>query len=221
MADLTDLPGARVCAGLAGARLPGMADAFANRLPFPAQVVDDSVTALAGALGGADGTLASLGTGSFFIRKAAGSIRHVGGWGAQLGDEGSAAWMGRRALSLSLRVADGRLPDDPLAQALIAATPPHPVLFARAASPGDFAQLARLVLRHADTPMAKRLIADTCTALSDGVRDVGHRPGEALVLTGGLGDLLRPHLPTELRAACRPPLGRPLDGALSLARGLP
>jgi hypothetical protein len=85
-------------------------------------VVDDSVTALEGALGGANGTLASLGTGSFFIRKSPDGTRHVGGWGFQLGDEGSAAWLGRRALSLALRVADGRLPPDPLAEAL---TPPR------------------------------------------------------------------------------------------------
>jgi hypothetical protein len=50
---LDDMASARVCAGLAGARLPGTADAFATRLPFLAYVVDDSVTALEGALGGA------------------------------------------------------------------------------------------------------------------------------------------------------------------------
>ena len=129
---------ARVCAGLAGARLPGVADAFATRLPFLAYVVDDSVTALEGALEGAEGTLASLGTGSFFIRKSREGTRHVGGWGFQLGDEGSAAWLGRRALSLSLRVADGRLPPDPLAEALTRAAPPHPVLFRPRRQPGRF-----------------------------------------------------------------------------------
>jgi glucosamine kinase len=218
---LDAMPRARVCAGLAGGRLPGMADSFATRLPFLAYVVDDSVTALEGALQGADGTLASLGTGSFFIRKSGEAIRHIGGWGFRLGDEGSAAWLGRRALSLALRVADGRLPADPLAEALVAATPPHPVLFARDASPGDFAQLARLVLQHAETPLARRLIADTHAALEDGLRDVGHRPPEALVLTGGLGDLLRATLTEPLSAGLRAPLGRPLDGALRLARGLP
>ena len=67
-----DLHDARICAGLAGARLPGAADAFATRLPFLAYVVDDSVTALEGAFDGGDGTLASLGTGSFFIAQIAG-----------------------------------------------------------------------------------------------------------------------------------------------------
>jgi glucosamine kinase len=218
---LDDMGTARVCAGLAGGRLPGTADAFATRLPFLAYVVDDSVTALEGALGGREGTLASLGTGSFFIRKSPEGTRHVGGWGFHLGDEGSAAWLGRRALSLALRVADGRLPPDPLAEALVAAAPPHPVLFARDASPGDFAQIARLVPEHADTKLAKRLIGEVMAALSEGLADVGHTKGEPLVLVGGLGALLQEHLPEQLRADLREAAGRPLDGALALARGLP
>jgi glucosamine kinase len=218
---LADMGRARVCAGLAGGRLPGMADAFAMRLPYLAYVVDDSVTALEGALGPRDGTLASLGTGSFFIRKAGGEIRHIGGWGFQLGDEGSAAWLGRRALALALRVADGRLPPDPLADDLIAAAAPHPVLFAREARPGDYAQIARRVLDHAGTPLATRLIAEVIAALEEGLSDLGHVPGTALVLTGGLGDLLTPHLPERLAQDLTPARGRPLDGALALARGLP
>lgn len=215
------MQGARVCAGLAGARLPGAADRFATRLPFLAYVVDDSVTALEGALQGADGTLASLGTGSFFIRKHSGITRHVGGWGFRLGDEGSAAWAGRLALSLALRVADGRLPPDPLADALTAACPPHPVLWAGSASPGDFAQLVRIVMAHSDSLIAARVRAAIFEALTEGLADVGHGPGGVLVLTGGLGEMLAPSLPDTLRADLQPAAGRPLDGALRLARGLP
>jgi len=212
---------ARICAGLAGCRLPGEADRFATRLPFLAYVVDDSVTALEGALDGADGCLASLGTGSFFIAKHHGQVRHIGGWGFQLGDEGSAAWLGRRALSQALRVADGRLPADPLADALIAATPPHPVHFARQASPGDFAQLAKLVAAQSETPMARALIADVLDELRAGLEALGHENGAPWCLTGGLGDLLRDGLPDDLGAGLIAPKGRPLDGALRLARALP
>ncbi|NKX46078.1 BadF/BadG/BcrA/BcrD ATPase family protein [Roseicyclus persicicus] len=218
---LDALADARICAGLAGARLPGEADRFAIRLPFLAYVVDDSVTALEGALEGAEGTLASLGTGSFFIRKAGGAVRHIGGWGFRLGDEGSAAWAGRMALSLALQVEDGRLPPDPLAAALVEATPPHPVLWAQEARPGDFAQLVRIVFRHVSSPIAARVQAAVLGALVDGLAEVGHRPGEPLVVTGGLGEMLGPHLPDGLRADLRPPAGRPLDGALRLARALP
>lgn len=212
---------ARVCAGLAGGRLPGAADAFALRLPFLAQVVDDSVTALHGALGDSDGSLASLGTGSFFIRKTGDRLRHVGGWGFHLGDEGSAAWLGRRALAHALRVADGRLPSDPLAAALMDHATPHPVQFARAASPSDFARIARIVLDHRDTPLARRLLDDVIAALAEGLADLGHRPGQAWVLTGGLGDHLAPLLPPDLASGLRAAEGRPLDGALRLARSLP
>ena len=206
---------ARICAGLAGCRLPGQADAMAMAMPVLAYVVDDSVTALEGAFGGGDGTLASLGTGSFFIRKDGARVHHIGGWGFHLGDEGSGAWLGRRALSLALQVAEGRLPADPLADRLIAATPPHPVLWAREASPGDFAELARLVA-GSDTALGAQLLAETTAALRSGLHDVGH-DGGPLVLTGGLGRLLAPHLSLDLRAA----LGRPLDGALHLAKSLP
>jgi len=215
------LADARICAGLAGCRLPGAADSFATRLPFLAYVVDDSVTALEAAFNGGDGCLASLGTGSFFIAKHAGSLRHVGGWGFQLGDEGSAAWLGRRALSLALRVSDGRLPPDPLAEALMQAAAPHPVDFAWAASPGEFAQIARLVMEHLDTPLAQRLLTETIAQLRDGLDALGHETGAPWVLAGGLGTLLAPHLPDDLQAGRQEPLGRPLDGALRLARALP
>lgn len=215
------LASARICAGLAGARLPGEADRFATRLPFLVYVVDDSVTALEGALEGGDGTLASLGTGSFFIRKAAGTVHHVGGWGFQLGDEGSAAWAGRLAVALTLQVVDGRLPPDALSQALMAACPPHPVLWAGQARPGDFAQLVRIVFDHHDSPIAIRVRGAIVGALADGLAAVGHASGTPLVLTGGLGDMLAPALPDPLRPDLRPAKGRPLDGALRLARGLP
>ncbi len=216
-----DLQNARICAGLAGARLPGAADAFANRLPMLAYVVDDSVTALEGAFDGADGTLASLGTGSFFIRKAHGTVRHIGGWGFHLGDEGSAAWLGRRALSRALKTQDGRLPPDPLADALMSAADPHPVLFAGSAKPGDYAQIAKLVLDHADTPLASALLDEVVAELRAGLEDLSHAPGAPWVLTGGLGDLLADHLPPDLAMGRQGALGRPLDGALRLARALP
>lgn len=218
---LDALKQARICAGLAGGRLPGAADAFANRLPFLAYVVDDSVTALEGALAGADGSLASLGTGSFFIAKQDGAIRHHGGWGFVLGDEGSGAWAGRTALGLALKVTDGRLPADPLAEALIAACPPHPVLWAQNAKPGDFADLTRLVADHPQSGIAAHIHREILSALVTGIRGLGHKPGTALVITGGLGARIAPSLPADLAADLRQSLGRPLDGALRLARGLP
>ena len=219
--DLADLQDARICAGLAGGRLAGAADRFATRLPYLAYVVDDSVTAFEGALGGRDGSLASLGTGSFFIAKQNGVIRHHGGWGFQLGDEGGAAWAGRLALSLSLRVSDGRMPDDPLAHALMQACAPHPVLWAQSAKPGDFADLMHIMGAHPESPIAQKVQGAVLQILVEGLRDLGHRSGQPLVVTGGLGTRLAPQLPADLAKDLCLPQGRALDGALQLARGLP
>lgn len=219
--DLDALADARICAGLAGGRLPGAADRFATRLPFLAYVVDDSVTALEGALGGADGSLASLGTGSFFIAKLGGVIRHHGGWGFHLGDEGGAAWAGRMALSLALRASDGRMAEDALARALIAACPPHPVLWAQTARPGDFAAIMPILDQHPDSAISRSVLAAVTEAVVTGLEALGHQSGQRLVVTGGLGERIASALPAGLTADLHPPLARPLDGALALARGLP
>lgn len=213
----TALQDARICAGIAGCRLPGLAADLAAQLPFAARVVDDSVIALRGALGADDGTLAMLGTGSFFLRQTGSAHRHIGGWGFTLGDEGSGAWLGRRAVAQALEVADGRAPPDALADALLERLAPHPLIALRGAGPVDYAALAPLVLDHARSPMGQRLIADSMAEVLRALTDLGHQPGEALVLSGGFGDALAPYLPKVLQVRLARPLGSPLEGALALA----
>ena len=76
-------------------------------------------------------------------------------------------------------------------------------------------------MAHPDSPIAARVTAAILAALTEGLSDLGHPPGAPLVLTGGLGEMLTPHLPETLKSGLRPANGRPLDGALRLARGLP
>jgi glucosamine kinase len=95
------------------------------------------------------------------------------------------------------------------------------VLWAATATPGDFAQLVRIVMAHPQSPIAARVRDAILAALDAGLADVGHASGAALVLTGGLGEMLVPFLPDRLASGLRPAIGRPLDGALRLARGLP
>jgi glucosamine kinase len=212
-----DLSGAKIVAGIAGCRMPGLAALIQGRLPFLALVYDDSVTTLRGAFGTADGTLISLGTGSFFLRQKAGALRHVGGWGFDLGDEASGAWLGRRALGSALQVEDGRRAPDALTRALTQATQPHPLRFAAGARPSDYAALAPLVLDHLDTDLGQTLLADTICQIEAGLTALDHQPGQPIVLTGGLANSLRAHLPPALIADLIPALGTALDGALSMA----
>ncbi len=218
-----DLGSARIVAGMAGCRLPETADAFAMRLPYLAYVVEDSVTALEGAFGGAEGTLVNLGTGSFFIRRDGRGITHHGGWGFHLGDDLSAAWLGREALRDWVRIEDGSLRamnDDPLSAALHKACGKHPVLFAQDARPQDYAALAPIVMAH-DTPFARSLQRNLIAALEVELSLLEHPVGTPWVLTGGLGEALAGILDADMAAGLRASSGSALDGALSMARGLP
>jgi glucosamine kinase len=82
-----------------------LAEALRKELGRPSpedafEVVSDGLVALEGAFqDGRSGLLASLGTGSVFLaRTEAGEVLRAGGWGARLGDPGSATEIGRAAL---------------------------------------------------------------------------------------------------------------------------
>lgn len=75
---------------------------------------NDMVCGWAGALACRDGINITAGTGSIAYGEYAGRQARAGGWGEIFGDEGSAFWIGREALALFSRMADGRLPAGPL-----------------------------------------------------------------------------------------------------------
>lgn len=76
------------------------------RIPF--EVVNDVILAHRGAFGGGEGVLVLSGTGSMAVARGPRGTVRTGGWGDVLGDEGSAAWIGREALALCTRALDGR-----------------------------------------------------------------------------------------------------------------
>lgn len=71
-------------------------------------VTSDAEIALEGALGGEDGIITIVGTGSIGLAKVDGRLERCGGWGIELDDEGSGAWIGREALTQVVRAIDGR-----------------------------------------------------------------------------------------------------------------
>ena len=74
---------------------------------------------LIGVVGGAPGAIVAVGTGSVGLaRFVDGWERLVGGWGFGVGDEGSGAWLGLRAMQQAQRVLDGRASTGALAQAV-------------------------------------------------------------------------------------------------------
>ncbi len=71
-------------------------------------VTSDAEIALEGAFEGKDGIMIIVGTGSIALAKKKNEVFRCGGWGIELDDEGSGAWIGREGLTAVVRALDGR-----------------------------------------------------------------------------------------------------------------
>lgn len=206
------------CLGLAGANISGARNWLAPMLPFGrTRVVHDAVTAVAGALGPADGIVAAIGTGSVFSRQIGGEVETIGGWGPILGDEGSGAWIGRFFLAEVLRSVDGLAPQTALTDLTLARFegPQAIVAFARDATGADFAREARQLLEHASDPAAEAVLVAATTHVAAGIARLQPDQPLPVTFTGGLGPIFADRLFD--RWSQRPARGNPLDGALRLA----
>jgi len=119
-----DSSAAAICAGLAGAGPPEsvgkMRALFATEFPEAVvQVCTDLDLALAAA-GDGPAVVLLAGTGSFAVgRNIAGETARAGGYGSQIGDEGSAYDIGRRAVLTAMHENDRTGADSPLGQRLL------------------------------------------------------------------------------------------------------
>ena len=216
--------------GVAGAEIGDAAarleDRLGDRLDFAKlRVVSDRDTAIAGVLGSQDGTLAQIGTGSFFVTRRAGVIRHAGGWGLVLGDECSGAWLGRELLRATLRAHDGLEDSSRLTQTIMSTFGGDTdaiVLFAQTASPADFAAYAPQLfsaretgdsIAHAILQAAAHHLERTLAVMEAGSR-------HPLYLCGGVGKRYTGIIGDAYRDRLARPKGDSLSGALSLAMAL-
>lgn len=207
--------------GLAGANLPGALERLAETLPYPqVEIVTDAITAARGALGGKDGIVAAIGTGSVFAVQRGETIQQYGGYGFLLGDEGSGASLGRALLSRSLRAHDGVVAMTPFLDAILLRIggPGGIVAFAFAAQPADFAALAPDITAS-DDPAAKAIMAAAMQDVAAMLDRLQAGSGLPVVFLGGLGPTYARRFQT--RWPIIPAIGTGLDGALQLAaRGM-
>lgn len=126
-------------------------------LPIPHKPMNDVILAHWGAFEGGDGVLVLSGTGSMAVARGPGGFARVGGWGDVLGDEGSAGWIGREALTLAARALDGRSPE---AMGFARA------LCGRIGAEGEFAPLAWLMAQPGTPRAAVASVARHVDALA-------------------------------------------------------
>lgn len=115
----------------------------------------DAIVALDDAFGDGPGVMLIAGTGSVcFGRGPAGQIARCGGWGPNIGDEGSGAWIGKRALSVVAAASDGREPETALVGAVLTAAQLNDVndliAWSAQATPAVLATLAPTVISEAE-----------------------------------------------------------------------
>lgn len=197
-------------------------------------LVGDALAAMVGAVGGVrPGAVVAAGSGAVaFATDFDRTWRRIDGWGHILGDRGSSAWVGLRALESALEAHDGVSSGG--AALLVAATERlgHPELWPRQVMTRSdavelIASLAPSVTALAATdPEAARICGDAGRALARSLAAAAAGiEGARLSRTGGLLGAAPVRRAFEAEAQrlgldVTPPMGTNLDGAIALARHL-
>lgn len=236
---------ARTCVGGSGASRPELAaivrEILAEIISTPIDVVGDMHIALEAAFDSGLGVIVIAGTGSIaYGRDRQGKTLRAGGWGFAIGDEGSAHWIGRAAVSAVLRAGDCEAAEtvaaaslardlfnawgvaslSDLARAANSVPPPDfAALFPCVAASAD--ELARQVLRSAGRELAKvaavvirRLFAKDDTAPVPVAMTGGVFRHAAIVREVFYNELRK----LEPRVHVSANVIEPVEGALRLAR---
>jgi glucosamine kinase len=209
--------------GLAGANVRQRCEEFFRRAPPFAQIAldTDAYTTLLGAHEGRPGAIVAAGTGSVGEALRRDGLRvAVGGWGFPVGDEGSGAWLGLRAMRETHRAIDGRARVGPLVGAVLAlAGTSREALLAWCDRPGQnaYAELAPLVFDAAATdPFAAALLDRAARSLEEIAAALDPEGVLPLAVFGSIGRRLLSRFGASIQARRVEPAGDSADGALRL-----
>lgn len=222
-----DLGRCLVGLGLAGANIPDLSERFlAADLPFARTALEmDAWIACRGAHPDGNGAIAILGTGTAYVVQTGGVFVTVGGWGFQLGDQGSGAWLGHMALRQAALAHDALVEPTGLTDALLTqfdGKPDRIVTFCKTALPRDYGSFAPLVFERAAAgdAIAKKILAEATRDIELALNRLVALGAARISLLGGLAPLYAERLSPEISAHIAPPAGDALDGALILAATL-
>jgi glucosamine kinase len=210
--------------GLAGvAQQPDRDFILSQPNPFASVVVDtDAYAAYMGAFDGADGAILIVGTGVAGLAVVDGERLNVGGWGHQIGDEGSGMMIGRTAVRRALWALEGMAPMSPLAVAILERFDHDAtiaVTWADGATPKDFGSFAPLVFDHAERRdgLAMPIIAEAAADVSRVISRLLELGAPQVAMIGSVFPRLLPWLPPPIAAVCIRPARDAADGAVRMA----
>ena len=207
-----------------GRRLGAIEKLKARSHPFrTVQYESDATIACLGAHGGRDGGIVIIGTGSVGLALLNGGEIRAGGYGFPISDEGSGADLGLRAIRLALRAHDGRIRATKLTREVMARFGDDPfeaVAWADRATATDYAELAPLIMDHAESGdhVARHVLKYAAQEIDGLARRLLARGAPRIALLGGLAERMVPFLAADVRERLVPSEGDALDGALALAR---
>ena len=210
--------------GLAGVNIPAyqqLAESWS--LPFASwRVVSDLHIACVGAHRSEAGAVIITGTGSSAFLMHHQKPVYLGGHGFPLGDKASGAWLGWRALSLTLETLDGLHPQNQLTEAvcrqLQSSASQDIVTQTLKYRPADFAKLAPLVFFHAKScGFSRALLEEGADYLASLVHRLNSYAPSRCAIIGGLAASWIPWLDQDVVNLLAPALQEPIDGALWLA----
>ncbi len=245
--DFSQAANTYACFGMAGGRMDSARAAFAAR-PWPfagVKVYDDIDIAHAGALGGGEGGVIIVGTGSAAMSIVDGQRHQAGGWGFQIGDQMSGAILGRELARYSVEADDGLVEASPLTKAVIAqlggsnqaamtwsfATDMGLKILSRdgtegcddaliGRAPAEFGRLMPLFFDHYEKgdAVAQKMMEIELGYIDTYVRWFKSHNAEVMAIVGGLGERLFPILQQHYGDFVALPKFEPLHGAVILAK---
>lgn len=212
--------------GLAGLNLESCKSEMKQwQHPFQqAYFTSDLHIACIGAHGGEDGAVIIAGTGSSGLVSVAGQINEVGGHGFPVGDCGSGAWLGLKAIEVTLQALDGLKPESSLTNAVLNTykVEEGTGLAQLVASfvPADFAKLAPLVIEQAinQDPHAMAMLQIGVDYLSTMALRLAGKNELPLSLIGGLTPIMAEHFDYRIQKMIKSAQQPPEIGAVLFAQ---
>ncbi len=198
-------------------------------------VTSDAEIALEGALGSKNGGILIGGTGTITLGKVGDNkILRCGGWGIELDDEGSGAWIGREGLTAVVRALDGRGESTILCAAIeerfptVVLSNPRSLVSAFTEKTIEYHSITPLVMNCAENGdlICKNIVIEASNHLSHNIHTLSKLSEgkiKNIVCMGGMLDkdtFLSRSLFSLLDSSSSinriPSLGTALDGAISL-----